>query len=245
MEVVGSYRRGGVRADQVVQRTLPTDVQRLGATPTHGAGLMLGSHAEAATAADAANEAATDPLLIVASMGTEDRAGDVIDPDGWELSSYLRNPVFLWAHRRSDPPIGRSRKTWVEDDCLKALIEFAPTPEAQSVRTLYAGGYMRGISVGFRPLKWSQRAASNGRRGTHFTRQELLEISAAPVPMHPGTLARDANAIGIGQQDAVAIDAGARDAGRHVPVAPRSRSADISEVCSILSGLRRELEALY
>ena len=193
VEVVGSYRRGGVRADEVVERTLPTGVQRLGATPTLGSAVMLGQQAGSTAAkADAqpAGEAVTDPLLIVASMGTEDRVGDVIDPDGWELSSYLRNPVFLWAHRRSDPPIGRSVRTWVEDGCLKALIEFAPTPEAQSVRALYAGGYMRGISVGFRPLKWSSRAASNGRRGTHFTRQELLEISAAPVPMHPDALAR-------------------------------------------------------
>lgn len=187
---VGSYRRGGVRADQVVQRALPTGVQRLGAMPTLGSGVMLGSQADAAkAAAQPVDEAATDPLLIVASMGTEDRVGDVIDPEGWDLSSYLRNPVFLWAHRRSDPPIGRSVRTWVEDGCLKALVEFAPTPQAQSVRALYAGGYMRGISVGFRPLKWSQRAASNGRRGTHFTRQELLEISAAPVPMHPDALA--------------------------------------------------------
>lgn len=189
MVEVGSYRCGGVRADQVVQRTLPTDVQRLGATPLDGTGLKLDPHAEAAPAVPAAGEAATDPLLIVASMGTEDRVGDVIDPDGWELSSYLRNPVFLWAHRRSEPPIGRSTRTWVEDDCLKALIEFAPTPEAQTVRALYVGGYMRGISVGFRPLQWSRRAASNGRRATLFTRQELLEISAAPVPMHPLALA--------------------------------------------------------
>ena len=57
------------------------------------------------------------------------------------------------------------------------------------MRALYVGGYMRGISVGFRPLLWSQRAASNGRRATYFARQELLEISAAPVPMHPQALA--------------------------------------------------------
>ena len=190
MVEVGSYRRGGgVCADQVVQRTLPTDVQRLGATPTLGTGLILDPRAETAPAVQATGELATDPLLIVASMGTEDRVGDVIDPNGWELASYLRNPVFLWAHRRSEPPIGRSARTWVEDDCLKALIEFAPTAEAQSVRALYVGGYMRGISVGFRPLKWSRRAASNGRRATYFARQELLEISAAPVPMHPQALA--------------------------------------------------------
>lgn len=109
MVEVGSYRCGGVLcADQVVQRTLPTDVQRLGATPTLGTGLMLDPNADTAPAVLATGEAATDTLLIVASMGTEDRVGDVIDPNGWELASYLRNPVFLWAHRRSEPQIGRA-----------------------------------------------------------------------------------------------------------------------------------------
>ena len=123
-------------------------------------------------------------LLIVASMGTEDRAGDVIDPRGWDLAAYRRNPVFLWAHQRSEPPIGRSLKTWVEQNRLLALIEFAPTSRAAHVRQLFESGFLRGVSVGFRPLRWTQRAASNGRRGVLFLRQELLEISAAPVPMH-------------------------------------------------------------
>ena len=49
-------------------------------------------------------------LIITAAVGSEDRKGDLIDPQGWELEGYRRNPVFLWAHDRSMPPIGRASR---------------------------------------------------------------------------------------------------------------------------------------
>ncbi len=131
----------------------------------------------------------TNRLTIRAAVGSEDRKGDVIDPRGWELDGYRRNPVFLWAHDRSRPPIGKSQRIWVEDDALYAVVEFAPTDFASEIAGLYARGFMRGVSVGFLPLETEFRQASNGRRGYLYRRQELLEISAVPVPMHDGALA--------------------------------------------------------
>ena len=128
-------------------------------------------------------------LTIRAAVGSEDRKGDVIDPSGWELEGYRRNPVFLWAHDRSRPPIGKSQRIWVEDDALYAEVEFAPTDFAGEIAGLYERGFMRGVSVGFLPLETEVRKASNGRRGYLYRRQELLEISAVPVPMHDGALA--------------------------------------------------------
>ena len=128
-------------------------------------------------------------LTIRAPVGSEDRKGDVIDPSGWELDGYRRNPVFLWAHDRSRPPIGRSERIWVADDALYAEVEFAPTDFAGEIAGLYERGFMRGVSVGFLPLETEIRKASNGRRGYLYRRQELLEISAVPVPMHDGALA--------------------------------------------------------
>ena len=128
-------------------------------------------------------------LTIRAAVGSEDRKGDVIDPSGWELEGYRRNPVFLWAHDRSRPPIGRSQRIWVADDALYAEVEFAPTDFAGEIAGLYERGFMRGVSVGFLPLETEVRKASNGRRGYLYRRQELLEISAVPVPMHDGALA--------------------------------------------------------
>ena len=128
-------------------------------------------------------------LTIKAALGSEDRKGDVIDPSGWELDGYRRNPVFLWAHDRSLPPIGQARRIWVEDECLQAIVEFAPTDFADEIADLYVRGFMRGVSVGFIPLETELREASNGRRGYLYRRQELLEISAVPVPMHSDALA--------------------------------------------------------
>ena len=122
-------------------------------------------------------------------MESEDRAGDLVIARGWELESYLRNPVVLWAHQHRMPPIARSVEIAVEGDSLMATIEFADTPFAQEIKHLYLTGFMNGVSVGFRALEVESRKAVGGRRGTVFKRQELLEISAAPVPLHPLTLA--------------------------------------------------------
>ncbi len=128
-------------------------------------------------------------LIITAAVGSEDRKGDLIDPNGWELEGYRRNPVFLWAHDRSMPPIGRASRVWVEGEELKALVEFAPTAFAMEIADLYARDFMRGVSVGFIPLETEMKEASNGRRGYWYKSHELLEISAVPVPMHSSALA--------------------------------------------------------
>ena len=130
----------------------------------------------------------SNSLTLRASIESEDRAGDVIRAEGWELDNYRLNPVILWAHRHDLLPVGKSVDTWVENGALMATIEFAPTEFAQQVRRMFEEGFLRGVSVGFRALKTSPRS-EKGRRGTVFERQELLEISAAPVPMHPFALA--------------------------------------------------------
>ena len=138
----------------------------------------------------AGGERTSRRLVITAAVGSEDRKGDLIDSDGWKLDGFRRNPVFLWAHDRSLPPIGKANRVWVEGIALKALIEFAPTAFAEQVAELYAKGFMRGVSVGFIPLETELRQASNGRRGYWYKHQELLEISAVPVPMQAKALAR-------------------------------------------------------
>ncbi len=162
----------------------------------------VGGHGVAVRAeADDSEVKGSRRLIITAAVGSEDRKGDLIDPNGWELEGYRRNPVFLWAHDRSMPPIGRASRVWVEGDELKALVEFAPTAFAMEIADLYARGFMRGVSVGFIPLVTEIREASNGRRGYLYKHQELLEISAVPVPMHSSALASDG-------QDRVVRDVG-------------------------------------
>ena len=118
-------------------------------------------------------------LTLQASLESEDRAGDVIRAEGWELDNYRLNPVILWAHRHDLLPVGKSTNVWVESGALMAEIEFAPTEFAQQVRRMFEDGFLRGVSVGFRALKTSPRSGG-GNQGIVFERQELLEISAAP-----------------------------------------------------------------
>ncbi len=49
-----------------------------------------------------------DSLTLQASIESEDRAGDVIRAEGWELDNYRLNPVILWTHRHDLLPVGKS-----------------------------------------------------------------------------------------------------------------------------------------
>ncbi len=167
--------------------------------------------AEAGSPVDAANIDAPRLLTIKAAVGTEDRKGDVINPSGWELEGYLRNPVFLWAHDRSIPPIGQAKRVWFDEGALHAVVEFAPTEFAREVAGLYVDGFMRGVSVGFLPLEVELREASDGRRGYFYRRQELLEISAVPVPMHTDALAVRSRAPEVRNGETNDVRSGVRD----------------------------------
>ena len=55
---------------------------------------------------------------------------------------------------------------------------------------LYRQGYQQGVSVGFRPLRFEERrdARTGAFLGIRFLEQELLEISAVPVPANRSAL---------------------------------------------------------
>jgi HK97 family phage prohead protease len=133
------------------------------------------------------------PMMgFVISTDEVDRHGDVTVPQGWQLESYLRNPVFLWAHDYARPVIGRAASVWKEPHRLLARMEFAPTEFAQEVAFLYRNNYQRGVSVGFRPIAYEERRSekTGAFLGIRFLEQELLEVSAVPVPANRSALRR-------------------------------------------------------
>ena len=72
-----------------------------------------------------------------------------------------------------------------------ATVEFAPTAFAREVETLYRQRFLRAVSVGFRAKAFSfRRDPHRGVEGVEYAQQELLEISAVPVPANPRALAR-------------------------------------------------------
>ena len=132
------------------------------------------------------------PMTFVISSEEVDRHGDVILAEGWRLAAYQRNPVFLWAHDYTRPVIGRAVSVWPEPEQLLARMEFAPTDFAREVASLYRNGYQQGVSVGFKPLRYEERRQekTGAFLGIRFLEQELLEVSAVPVPANRSALRR-------------------------------------------------------
>jgi HK97 family phage prohead protease len=133
------------------------------------------------------------------SDGSVDRMGDTIAADGWETTSFSKNPVALWAHDSSQPPIGRASNIAVENARLMGDIEFMEAdlyPFADLIYRMVQGKYISAVSVGFMPLDYDFADDSARQRGIDFKRQELLEISVCPVPANANALI-DARAKGI------------------------------------------------
>ena len=119
------------------------------------------------------------------STGDVDRENDTISLRGWRLDNYQKNPVVLWAHDYSQPPVARASDVRVVGGALTAVVEFPPAgiyDRADTIRGLVEQGFIRATSVGFKPIKW---AYNEQRGGVDFTEQELLEFSLVPIPANP------------------------------------------------------------
>jgi HK97 family phage prohead protease len=118
-------------------------------------------------------------FIAVASTNSVDRHGEIVDNNGWDLKSFKKNPVILWAHDHSEPAIGVSKKTWVDGVGKKAKLMITPvlhdvTDKAKAIKTLVEMGIINSLSVGFKPLESPD--------GVTFTKNELLEVSMVNVP---------------------------------------------------------------
>lgn len=134
-------------------------------------------------------------LRFIGSSEDKDRDGDIILSSGWDLTNYKKNPVFLWAHDYSIPPIGRALRVEVERDKLVFDVEFPQKgihSLADTVYELYKDGFMNATSVGF---------IGKEKHGDKFIKQELLELSAVPVPSNPMAL-QQAKSLGYIKQGA-------------------------------------------
>lgn len=152
-------------------------------------------------------------LEIAGSTEDVDRMGDIIKSKGWVLKPFKKNPVFMWAHDYNQPPIGRALKVWIDKETKRLMfnIEFADAETyefADTIYKLYKGGFLHATSVGFIPLEWEGKDEDNPNpkwEGNVFTKQELLELSAVPVPANANALvtARDEGLITVKEFEAV------------------------------------------
>ncbi len=141
-------------------------------------------------------EKVADRYRIVASTDSVDRDDEIILPSAFKnLKSFLaNNPVILWAHNYSVPPIGKAVNGKISDNMLTLDIEFAETEFGKEVKYLYDNGFMSSFSVGFIPKAWDRDP--DGR--LVFTEVELLETSAVPVPANAqANIMRTAKSAGV------------------------------------------------
>ena len=121
-------------------------------------------------------------LLFKISDGSVDYYNDTISVDGWKWDAFMKSGSMLWAHNGSEPPIAKPLSVFKSDGALYSRAEF---PEAgvsefaTMIHKLFVSGVLRGVSVGFKPLKW---VFNEERRGFDFTEQALLEYSGTPMP---------------------------------------------------------------
>ena len=145
-------------------------------------------------------------LTFVASTQDVARDGDIIETDGWQVASYLKNPVVLWMHDPYTPPIGKAISVTV-GKTLDIAVEFDNDEFADRIFGLYERGFLNAVSVGFLPKAYrkpddEERAELKlGPWGVVWTKTELLELSAVSVPADPGALVQNS----IGPEDRAAL----------------------------------------
>ncbi len=122
-----------------------------------------------------------------ANAATVDRMNERIDPKGWNLENYKKNPIVLFDHGH-DPqfgtmPIGKAVDVAADDKGLYAKIKLSnsKTEKISAVRDLVEEGILKTFSVGFAP---QDKTKSDDGSHTVITRAELIECSVVPVPMN-------------------------------------------------------------
>lgn len=129
-------------------------------------------------------------MTYVLSDDTLDRYGDIVDPAGWDLRWFKRNPIALFGHNSSFP-IGNWKNVRVDGG--KLMADLAPAARGTSQRvdeiiSLIEQDILRATSVGFRPLEYEPIDPKQPYGGQRYTKQELLETSIVSVPANPAAL---------------------------------------------------------
>lgn len=131
-----------------------------------------------------------------ASTPDVDRTDDIIELAGWDTKNWEKNPVILWGHKSGELPIGRGVQVIknYEKQALEIDVEFASdeNPFAATVEKLTDKGYIKAVSVGFKPIKAEERDdvedSDSWWPPMRFIEQELLELSIVSVPANPHAL---------------------------------------------------------
>lgn len=143
------------------------------------------------------NEEEKTDIGLVSTI-TIDRDGDVLLPEGCDLTNYKKNPVVQWAHEYRELPIGKALWVKTTDEGVLSKTKYANTEFANDVWELKKGGFLNAYSVGFMPLETitdereietiKTEKGINGDVRQIISKWELLEYSICPIPCNPDAL---------------------------------------------------------
>jgi len=122
-----------------------------------------------------------------ASKPVLDRDKEIIEWDAWNLERFDKNPVIIWAHDYSKPPVGRSVWHKTEKEGLKFKPTFANTDMGKELYQLYKDKILNAFSVGF-VAHDKVDGDEDDVFNTKYTDCELLEISCVSIPSCPEAL---------------------------------------------------------
>jgi HK97 family phage major capsid protein/HK97 family phage prohead protease len=118
----------------------------------------------------------------VASTPEPDRRGDILEP----LGATFANPIPLLLHHDKERPVGTATlaadAAGITFEASFATVD-APGPLRDRVDEAWqsvVAKLIRGVSIGFRPLKNGLKFLKDG--GIHFTATEVVELSLVTVP---------------------------------------------------------------
>lgn len=139
-----------------------------------------------------------DVSVFTISTGRVDSYNSTINPRGWNLEDYDRNPVVLFAHDQASPPVGKDIGHFVDDDRLIGTALFTSrdvNPFGYQVGRMVSAGFLRTASVGFEPIKHEQAKDRESETSpfvpVDIIEQRLVEWSVVPVPANGDCLAHE------------------------------------------------------
>jgi HK97 family phage prohead protease len=127
----------------------------------------------------------------VLSDMTLDRDQERIDPSGWDLKEYRKNPIVLWGHNMWEPAIGvmkNVKRPREEKGQLTGTVVFDESgndPLAMKVASKVRQGILSKGSVGFRTKKIEILDDDKDGAKLIHRKQELVEFSIVNYPSNP------------------------------------------------------------
>lgn len=179
-------------------------------------------------------------ISFIVSDESVNSYGSWVVTEGIDMTDFLKNPVMLWNHTRTwrgttDEvlPIGRWENLRIEKGKLLADAVFDGADEfAQKIAAKVDGGFLKGASIGIRPVEYSEdtKLVKPGQRYATVTKSRLMEISIVDIPANK-------NAVALYDADGQILTLG--DNGEGLPMPPltaqkQSDDMDLKETAKAL-----------